>query len=141
MAIFLHAVFIPVTAYAAIFMQDQMKCTRTGYNTIEDRKKPLVLKELDLLWKRGRYSPSNTLLVDDSPYKAICNPVSLNVISSYLWLRLNLLFFYQYSHTQQYFLIHTIIKIQSTILQVSVYQYEHNNYQLSFYLFILTLLF
>ncbi|KMZ69840.1 hypothetical protein ZOSMA_205G00160 [Zostera marina] len=57
-----------------LFCWDQMKCTRTGYNTIEDRKKPLVLKELDLLWKRGRYSPSNTLLVDDSPYKAICNP-------------------------------------------------------------------
>lgn len=110
-------------------MQDQMKCTFTGYNTIENQKKPLVLKELDLLWnsektvmpwEKGRYCPSNTLLIDDSPYKAICNPVSLNVIFDptqvtqciyYLLLRLNLLFFYQYSHTQQYFLIHTIIKI------------------------------
>ncbi|KAJ8514031.1 hypothetical protein OPV22_004465 [Ensete ventricosum] len=46
--------------------------------------KPLILKELkklwnkedhNLPWEKGEYSPSNTLLVDDSPYKAICNPV------------------------------------------------------------------
>lgn len=65
--------------------QDESKCTYTGFKTIENKHKPLVLKELkklwdkvehDLPWDKGRYSPSNTLLVDDSPYKALCNPVS-----------------------------------------------------------------
>ncbi|KAJ8459543.1 hypothetical protein OPV22_032469 [Ensete ventricosum] len=66
-----------------LFCWDQSKCTDTGYTTIENMHKPLVLKELkklwnneghDLPWETGEYSPSNTLLVDDSPYKAICNP-------------------------------------------------------------------
>ncbi|KAJ6835362.1 uncharacterized protein M6B38_331050 [Iris pallida] len=66
-----------------LFCWDQSKCTYTGFNTLENRYKPLVLKELkklwnkeesDLPWEKGDYSPSNTLLVDDSPYKAICNP-------------------------------------------------------------------
>jgi len=59
-------------------------CTVTGCNTIEKKGKPLVLKELkklwnkedpDLPWEQGEFSPSNTLLVDDSPYKALCNLV------------------------------------------------------------------
>jgi len=45
-----------------------------------------VLKELRKLWNKeepglpwnkGDFSPSNTLLVDDSPYKALRNPVLL----------------------------------------------------------------
>lgn len=60
------------------------KCTFTGHKTLENKHKPLVLKELrklwnveeqDLPWEVGDYSPSNTLLVDDSPYKALRNPV------------------------------------------------------------------
>ncbi|XP_008805156.2 uncharacterized protein LOC103718221 isoform X1 [Phoenix dactylifera] len=66
-----------------LFSWDESKCTHTGFKTIENKHKPLVLKELkklwdkeeqDLPWDKGRYSPSNTLLVDDSPYKALCNP-------------------------------------------------------------------
>ncbi|XP_020686836.1 uncharacterized protein LOC110102722 isoform X2 [Dendrobium catenatum] len=66
-----------------LFCWDQSKCTVTGFNTIENSHKPLVLKELiklwdkeeaSLPWDKGEYSPSNTLLVDDSPYKALCNP-------------------------------------------------------------------
>ncbi|KAK8936987.1 hypothetical protein KSP39_PZI012088 [Platanthera zijinensis] len=66
-----------------LFSWDQSKCTLTGFNTIKERYKPLVLKELIKLWdkeeaalpwEKGDYSPSNTLLVDDSPYKALCNP-------------------------------------------------------------------
>lgn len=73
-----------------VCIQDQSKCTDTGYTTIENMHKPLVLKELkklwnieghDLPWEKGEYSPSNTLLVDDSPYKAICNPVSMPACS------------------------------------------------------------
>ncbi|XP_025800190.1 uncharacterized protein LOC112879961 [Panicum hallii] len=59
------------------------KCTVTGHYTVENQNKPLVLKELkklwnkeepDLPWQQGDFSPSNTLLVDDPPYKALRNP-------------------------------------------------------------------
>jgi len=65
-------------------MQDMSKCIDTRHKTLENSDKPLVLKELrklwrkedpDLPWKEGDYSPSNTLLVDDSPYKALRNLV------------------------------------------------------------------
>lgn len=65
-----------------LFCWDNTKCTHTGFDTVEKRK-PLVLKELrklwdkedpDLPWGKGTYSPSNTLLIDDSPCKALCNP-------------------------------------------------------------------
>ncbi|XAR63818.1 Phosphoprotein phosphatase [Bertholletia excelsa] len=66
-----------------LFCWDQSHCTETGYNTVEKRDKPMVLKELkklwekhepDLPWERGEYNESNTLLLDDSPYKALRNP-------------------------------------------------------------------
>ncbi|KAL6894111.1 hypothetical protein ACP4OV_008209 [Aristida adscensionis] len=66
-----------------LFCWDMSKCTFTGVKTLENMHKPLVLKELrklwnkeepDLPWEGGEYSPSNTLLVDDSPYKALRNP-------------------------------------------------------------------
>jgi hypothetical protein len=46
----------------------------------------LVFKELrriwekddsELPWEKGDYSESNTMLLDDSPYKALLNPVSI----------------------------------------------------------------
>ncbi|KAF8408224.1 hypothetical protein HHK36_007369 [Tetracentron sinense] len=66
-----------------LFCWDQSHCTETGYNTVENRHKPLVLKELhklwekhesNLPWEKGEYNESNTLLLDDSPYKALRNP-------------------------------------------------------------------
>ncbi|KAK2989339.1 hypothetical protein RJ640_015050, partial [Escallonia rubra] len=66
-----------------LFCWDQSRCTKTDYNTIENRDKPIVLKELKKLWEkhdsqlpwqRGEYDASNTLLLDDSPYKALLNP-------------------------------------------------------------------
>ncbi|XP_038983472.1 uncharacterized protein LOC103699136 [Phoenix dactylifera] len=66
-----------------LFCWDRSKCTLTGFSTVENVEKPLVLKEMkklwnkedpDLPWESGEYLPSNTLLVDDSPYKALCNP-------------------------------------------------------------------
>ncbi|XP_057519855.1 uncharacterized protein LOC130800386 isoform X1 [Amaranthus tricolor] len=66
-----------------LFCWDQSHCTATGYTTIENRKKPLVLKELKNLWdnngetlpwKKGTYNETNTVLLDDSPYKALRNP-------------------------------------------------------------------
>ncbi|GAB2270138.1 hypothetical protein Dimus_005046 [Dionaea muscipula] len=66
-----------------LFCWDQSHCTETGYYTIQNKNKPLVLKELkklwskqvpDLPWEMGDYNESNTLLLDDSPYKALRNP-------------------------------------------------------------------
>ncbi|XP_043704329.1 eukaryotic translation initiation factor 5B-like isoform X2 [Telopea speciosissima] len=66
-----------------LFCWDQSHCTNTGFKTIENKHKPLVLKELkklwdkhdpNLPWEKGDYNESNSLLVDDSPYKALCNP-------------------------------------------------------------------
>lgn len=66
-----------------LFCWDQSKCTYTGVRTIGNQHKPLVLKELkklwdkeesDLPWQKGEFSPFNTLLLDDSPYKALFNP-------------------------------------------------------------------
>ncbi|KAL0335529.1 UNVERIFIED_CONTAM: hypothetical protein Sradi_4764800 [Sesamum radiatum] len=64
-------------------IHDQSHCTDTGFTTIEKRHKPLLLKKLkklwdkcdpDLPWERGVYNESNTLLLDDTPYKALSNP-------------------------------------------------------------------
>ncbi|KAF6155645.1 hypothetical protein GIB67_034740 [Kingdonia uniflora] len=66
-----------------LFFWDQSHCTKTKFKTIDDVKKPLVLKELKKLWNverrklpwiKGDYNESNTLLLDDSPYKALRNP-------------------------------------------------------------------
>ncbi|KAL6639741.1 hypothetical protein ACP70R_022563 [Stipagrostis hirtigluma subsp. patula] len=66
-----------------LFCWDMSHCTVTGCTTVDNKHKPLVLKELKKLWNKedvnlpwqlGEFSPSNTLLVDDSPYKALCNP-------------------------------------------------------------------
>ncbi|KAK1263878.1 hypothetical protein QJS04_geneDACA008379 [Acorus gramineus] len=74
---------VGIWSSAQKFLQDQSDCTNTGMKTIEDRHKPLFLKELkkiwdnqscDLPWSKGRYTSSNTLLIDDSPYKSLLNP-------------------------------------------------------------------
>ncbi|KAL8130283.1 hypothetical protein V2J09_019438 [Rumex salicifolius] len=66
-----------------IFCWDQSHCTDTGYRTVEDRNKPLFLKEIKKLWdkedpslpwEKGDYNESNTILMDDSPHKALRNP-------------------------------------------------------------------
>ncbi|XP_028758464.1 uncharacterized protein LOC114717492 [Neltuma alba] len=73
-----------VSASKLLFAWDQSHCTCTKFKTIEDEHKPLMLKELgklwekarpSLRWKKGEFNETNTLLVDDSPYKAIRNPM------------------------------------------------------------------
>ncbi|GFY82932.1 haloacid dehalogenase-like hydrolase (HAD) superfamily protein [Actinidia rufa] len=63
---------------------DLSHCTGTGCKTLENKHKELVFKELrklwenhdsNLPWEKGDYNESNTLLLDDSPYKALLNPV------------------------------------------------------------------
>lgn len=67
-----------------LFCWDASQCSETGLNTLENERKSLVLKELkklwekidpNLPWEKGEYNETNTLLLDDSPYKALCNPV------------------------------------------------------------------
>jgi len=82
-----------------LFCWDMSKCTFTGHKTLENMHKPLVLKELrklwnkedpDLPWEEGDYSASNTLLVDDSPYKALRNPPNTAIFPrSYSYLNWN----------------------------------------------------
>ncbi|XP_050229912.1 uncharacterized protein LOC126679018 isoform X2 [Mercurialis annua] len=66
-----------------LFCWDLSRCTLTQFNTLENRHKPLIFKELrkiwdkddpELPWEKGYYNESNTLLLDDSPYKALINP-------------------------------------------------------------------
>ncbi|XP_057791799.1 uncharacterized protein LOC131008789 [Salvia miltiorrhiza] len=66
-----------------LFYWDQSHCTDTGYYTVEKKNKPLLLKKLKKLWdkcepglpwERGVYNESNTLLLDDTPCKALTNP-------------------------------------------------------------------
>ncbi|KAI8541737.1 hypothetical protein RHMOL_Rhmol08G0085400 [Rhododendron molle] len=66
-----------------LFCWDLSHCTGTGFKTLENKHKELVFKELRKLWEKhdpnlpwgkGYYNASNTLLLDDSPYKAILNP-------------------------------------------------------------------
>lgn len=71
--------------YALLVFQDLSYCTESNFRTLENRHKALVFKELrkvweiydpELPWKKGEFNESNTLLLDDTPYKALLNPVS-----------------------------------------------------------------
>ncbi|KHN14025.1 hypothetical protein glysoja_038081 [Glycine soja] len=62
---------------------DLSYCTKTSFKTLENEHKPLVFKDLrkiwekhdsNLPWEKGYFNQSNTLLLDDSPYKALLNP-------------------------------------------------------------------
>ncbi|RDX65422.1 hypothetical protein CR513_55921, partial [Mucuna pruriens] len=66
-----------------LFCWDLSQCTETSFKTLENKYKPLVFKDLrkiwekhdsNLPWEKGYYNESNTLLLDDSPYKALLNP-------------------------------------------------------------------
>ena len=66
-----------------LFLQDQEHCTNTGLKVVGNNHKPLFLKEIKKLWEDpelrkviGDLNETNTLLIDDSPYKAQKNPVS-----------------------------------------------------------------
>ncbi|KAB2055893.1 hypothetical protein ES319_A11G068400v1 [Gossypium barbadense] len=67
-----------------LFCWDSSHCTTTQFKAPGHRYKPLVFKELrklwrksdpNLPWEKGYYNESNTLLIDDSPYKALLNPL------------------------------------------------------------------
>ncbi|KAK4426253.1 hypothetical protein Salat_1393800 [Sesamum alatum] len=82
-----------------LFCWDMTYCTRTRFKTLENCHKPMVFKELtkiwgsdnpNLPWKKGDYNESNTLLLDDSPYKALLNPSHTGIFpSSYSYVNKN----------------------------------------------------
>lgn len=66
-----------------IFCWDLSHCTKSNFKTLENKHKDLVFKELrkvweshgpDYPWEKGYFNESNTVLLDDSPYKALLNP-------------------------------------------------------------------
>ena len=61
------------------FVWGQDRCTHVGAMDPHagHRSKPILLKDLKSLWATAsyaRFGPNNTLLLDDSPYKAVMNP-------------------------------------------------------------------
>ncbi|XP_009353020.2 probable C-terminal domain small phosphatase [Pyrus x bretschneideri] len=63
------------------FVWDQHECTDSGLKSLENKNKPLFLKELDKVWSYfcGKYSESDTLFIDDKPYKALLNPPNTGI--------------------------------------------------------------
>ncbi|KAL2623302.1 hypothetical protein R1flu_003507 [Riccia fluitans] len=66
-----------------VFVWHQSQCSKSKFRDPENTHKPVYLKELvklwdkvepHLPWEKGDYGPSNTVLIDDSPQKAIRNP-------------------------------------------------------------------
>ncbi|CAM8913682.1 unnamed protein product [Rhodiola kirilowii] len=73
------------------FIWDQKKCTDSGFKSLENSDKPLYLKDLkhvwdnkhgDLPWSKGHFSASDTLIIDDEPYKSLLNPPNTAVFLS-----------------------------------------------------------
>ncbi|KAJ4877816.1 hypothetical protein Rs2_42834 [Raphanus sativus] len=66
-----------------LFCWDMSYCATTTLGSLENRHKCVVFKDLNKLWEkhdprlpwqRGAYNETNTVLLDDSPYKALLNP-------------------------------------------------------------------
>ncbi|CAA0384147.1 unnamed protein product [Arabidopsis thaliana] len=66
-----------------LFCWDMSYCATTSVGSLENRYKYVVFKDLNriwekhdprLPWKMGDYNETNTVLLDDSPYKALLNP-------------------------------------------------------------------
>ncbi|KAI3503234.1 hypothetical protein L1887_31673 [Cichorium endivia] len=59
-----------------LFLWDLSHCTNSSARSLENRHKFIVFKEIKKIWEKIEYyyDESNTLLLDDSPYKALLNP-------------------------------------------------------------------
>lgn len=68
-----------------LFAWDQNQCTTTSFYDLEKKTKPIFLKELKKVWettKFKQFSASNTLLIDNQPYKALLNPAHTAIFPS-----------------------------------------------------------
>ncbi|XP_047979370.1 uncharacterized protein LOC125221290 [Salvia hispanica] len=61
-----------------LFVWAQEECKESGFYCLNKGEKPLFLKELKDVWGsricKGKYSASNTLLIDDEPHVSLLNP-------------------------------------------------------------------
>ncbi|KAL8248767.1 hypothetical protein R6Q59_005635 [Mikania micrantha] len=65
-----------------VFVWDLSHCTSSSVRSLENQHKVIVFKNLQKIWEgksldaseNGYYDESNTLMLDDSPYKALLNP-------------------------------------------------------------------
>lgn len=87
--------------------------------TLEDKYKPMVFKDLRKIWLKwldGTFHESNTLLLDDSPYKALLNPVRLSITffltHSLIYLSITDLFFYIICLAEEYCNLSSILQLQ-----------------------------
>ncbi|RXH69194.1 hypothetical protein DVH24_036978 [Malus domestica] len=87
-AIFKRPFYLDFLKFCFEHFEDLSHCTATGFRTLENKHKTLVFKELrriwekqdpSLPWEKGAYNESNTVLLDDSPYKALLNPAHTSV--------------------------------------------------------------
>ncbi|CAL9235765.1 unnamed protein product [Arabidopsis halleri] len=58
-----------------LFVWDQEECTDSGFKTLENRYKPLFFKDFSKVFQCFKgFSASNSIFIDDEPYKALRNP-------------------------------------------------------------------
>ncbi|KAG7638718.1 FCP1 homology domain [Arabidopsis thaliana x Arabidopsis arenosa] len=63
-----------------LFVWDQEKCTDSGYKTLENSDKPLFFKDLSKVFQCFKgFSASNTIFIEEEPYKALLNPDNTGV--------------------------------------------------------------
>uniref|UniRef100_K4CQS6 Mitochondrial import inner membrane translocase subunit TIM50 n=1 Tax=Solanum lycopersicum TaxID=4081 RepID=K4CQS6_SOLLC len=66
-----------------LFVWDQEKCIDSGFKCLEKKEKPIFLKQMKKIWENkynilpfrgGKFSESNTIMIDDEPHTALINP-------------------------------------------------------------------
>uniref|UniRef100_A0A1J3FWT0 Mitochondrial import inner membrane translocase subunit TIM50 n=1 Tax=Noccaea caerulescens TaxID=107243 RepID=A0A1J3FWT0_NOCCA len=63
-----------------LFVWDQDECTDSGFKTLANSAKPMFFKDLSKVFKCFKgFSASNTVFIDDEPYKALLNPENTGV--------------------------------------------------------------
>ncbi|KAH7512096.1 uncharacterized protein LOC107432129 [Ziziphus jujuba] len=74
-----------------LFVWDQSQCTDTGFKCLDNKERPLFIKDLNKVWdylekfpkRGGNYSASNTLFIDNEPCKAILNPPNTSIFPEF----------------------------------------------------------
>ncbi|XP_074316421.1 uncharacterized protein LOC141652699 [Silene latifolia] len=67
-----------------LFVWDQDRCSDYGYKLPDKKRKPMFFKELANVWSslaaiKRQFYESNTLLIDNEPYKALLNPPNTGI--------------------------------------------------------------
>ncbi|CAH8363269.1 unnamed protein product [Eruca vesicaria subsp. sativa] len=63
-----------------LFVWDQEECTNSGSTTLGNSDKPMFFKDLSKVFQYFKgFSASNTIFIDDEPYKALLNPDNTGV--------------------------------------------------------------